>query len=255
MKHAIVRAPSTNFASGLTSVDLGRPALEVALEQHRAYCAALEECGITLTVLAPDARFPDSTFVEDTAILTSCGAVITRPGAPSRSGEVEEIAPIVRDFFPKVHLIEEPGTVDGGDVCDANGHFFIGLSERTNRAGADQLAGFLESFGFTSSLIDLDGVSNILHLKSGIAYLNDNRLVVIKELAGREEFAAYERIVVPDGAEYAANCIEINGFVFVASGYNHFEEQLQAFGYQTKKLDMSEFQKMDGGLSCLSLRF
>jgi dimethylargininase len=255
MKRAIVRSPSTNFASGLTSVDLGFPDLNLAQSQHRAYCAALEECGLSLTVLNPDDRFPDSTFVEDTAILTIRGAIITRPGASSRSGEVAEIANVVRGFYSDVQAIRHPGTVDGGDVCDADGHFFIGLSKRTNRVGAEQLAELLDRLGFTSSLIDLDGVSNILHLKSGIAYLNDNRLVVIKELAGRDEFKKYDRLVVPDGAEYAANCVEINGFVFVASGYDHFEEQLQALGYRTVKLDMSEFQKMDGGLSCLSLRF
>jgi dimethylargininase len=255
MKRAIVRPPSTNFASGLTSVDLGSPDLNLAQAQHHAYCAALEQCGLSLTVLDPDDRFPDSTFVEDTAILTSRGAIITRPGALSRSGEIDQISNVVRGFYSDVQVIGEPGTVDGGDVCDADGHFFIGLSNRTNRVGAEQLAEFLDRLGFTSSLIDLDGVSNILHLKSGIAYLNDNRLVVIKEIAGRDEFKKYDRLVVPDGAEYAANCVEINGSVFVASGYDHFEEQLQTLGYQTMKLDMSEFQKMDGGLSCLSLRF
>lgn len=255
MKRAIVRPPSTNFASGLTSVDLGLPDLKLAQLQHRAYCGALEECGLSLTVLEPDYRFPDSTFVEDTAVLTSRGAIITRPGASSRSGEVDQIANVVRGFYSHLQVIREPGTVDGGDVCDANGHFFIGLSKRTNRTGAEQLAAYLGRFGYTSSLIDLSGVSNILHLKSGIAYLNHSRLVVIKELASRDEFKKYDRLVVPDGAEYAANCVEINGSVFVASGYDHFDEQLQSLGYQTMKLDMSEFQKMDGGLSCLSLRF
>jgi dimethylargininase len=168
----------------------------------------------------------------------------------------------LRRFYSNVKVIEEPGTLDGGDVCEAGDHFFIGLSSRTNLAGAKQLAEFLSSVGFTSSLIDLEGVSNILHLKSGIAYLkskiaylDDNRLVVIKELADREEFKGYDRLAVPDGAEYAANCVEINGIVLVASGYDLFDAQLQALGYKTRKLDMSEFQKMDGGLSCLSLRF
>ena len=255
MKHAIVRMLSLSFADGLTSIDLGPPLVELARQQHRAYCSVLEDCGLSLTNLEPDVRFPDSTFVEDTAILTSRGAIITRPGAPSRAGEVDEIATVVGRFYQDVHVIEEPGTVDGGDVCDAGGHYFIGLSKRTNVAGATQLAEHLRRFGFTSSLIDLDGVSNILHLKSGIAYLSEKRLVVIKDLAGRDEFRDYERIVVPDGAEYAANCVEINGVVLVASGYDHFDEQLKALGYQTLKLDMSEFQKMDGGLSCLSLRF
>jgi len=255
MKHAIVRPPSSSFASGLTSVDLGQPDLELAQDQHRAYCNALEECGLSITVLEAEDRFPDSTFVEDTAVLTSHGAIITRPGAASRRGEIDHINSVVRGFFSKVEQIIEPGTVDGGDVCDADGHFFIGLSKRTNRSGAEQLADYLARFGYTSSLIDLSGVSNILHLKSGLAYLSENRLVVIKELQDRDEFAGYERIVVPDEADYAANCVEINGFALVPSGYEVFERQLQSLGYLTRRLDMSEFQKMDGGLSCLSLRF
>ena len=154
---AIVRPPCTNFAAGLTTVDLGAPDFERALKQHEVYCQTLESCGLDVIRLPPDEQHPDSTFVEDTAILTARGAVITRPGAPPRLGEATQIAPLIRDNFSNVHLIEEPGTVDGGDVCEAGEHFFIGLSQRTNEHGARQLAGFLESFGYTSSLIDVRG--------------------------------------------------------------------------------------------------
>ncbi len=252
---AIVRTPGANFATGLTTVDLGAPDLERALNQHEAYCQTLESCGLNLIRLAPDEEHPDSTFVEDTAILTARGVVITRPGAPSRLGETNRIAPLIRDYFSNIHLIEEPGTVDGGDICEAGEHFFIGLSLRTNEHGAQQLAGFLESFGYSSSLIDIRGVSNILHLKSGMAYLGGQRLVVIEPLSSVKEFSGYELIRLDSKEAYAANCLVINDKVLVADGFPATKRELEHMGYQTIALDMSEFQKMDGGLSCLSLRF
>ena len=251
---AIVRTPCANYAAGLTTVDLGAPDLERALKQHETYCQTLELCGLKLVRLQPEEEHPDSTFIEDTAILTARGAVITRPGAPSRRGETIQIAPLVRDYFSNVDLIEEPGTVDGGDICEAGEHFFIGVSLRTNEDGARQLAGFLESFGYTSSLIDIRGVSNILHLKSGLAYLGGKQLVLIEALRGLKEFSGYEVVCLDSSEDYAANCLEVNGKVLIADGFPATRRELEHMGYQTIALDMSEFQKMDGGLSCLSLR-
>ena len=252
---AIVRPPCANFVAGLTTVDLGAPDLERARKQHEAYCQTLESCGLNVVRLAPDEEHPDSTFVEDTAILTARGAVITRPGAPSRRGEINHIAPLIRDYFTKVHSIEEPGTVDGGDICEAGEHVFIGVSLRTNEPGAQQLAGFLESFGYTSSLIDIRGVSNILHLKSGLAYLGGKQLVLIESLRGFKEFSGYDLVCLDSSEDYAANCLLINGKVVMADGFPATKRELEHLGYQTIALDMSEFQKMDGGLSCLALRF
>jgi dimethylargininase len=255
LSKAIVRTPGANFATGLTTVDLGAPDLERTLKQHEAYCQALESCGLDLIRLASDEEHPDSTFVEDTAILTARGAVITRPGAPSRLGETNHIGPLLRDYFSNIHLIEEPGTVDGGDICEAGERFFIGISLRTNEHGARQLAGFLESFGYSSSLIDVRGVSNILHLKSGMAYLGGQRLVAIEPLRGIKEFSSYDLICLDSSEAYAANCLVINDKVLIADGFPATKRELEHRGYQTIALDMSEFQKMDGGLSCLSLRF
>lgn len=252
---AIVRPPAPNFSEGLTTVDLGAPNYERALAQHEAYCLALERCGLTLTRLEPDPHYPDSTFVEDTAILTERCAILTRPGAPSRAGEVASMQTILADFYPSPLSIQSPGTLDGGDVCEAGDHFFIGISERTNEAGARQLAAILASFNYTSNFVDISGVEGILHLKSGLAWLGDNRLAVIDSLAERGEFADYDLLRVNAGETYAANCVRVNERVLVAAGYPAWEEKLTTLGYQTITLDMSEFQKMDGGLSCLSLRF
>jgi dimethylargininase len=252
---AIVRAPSRNFASGLTSVDLGAPVFERALEQHEAYCEALASCGLDVICLNPDERYPDATFVEDTAVLTPRGAVITRPGAASRLGEIDSIAPVLREYYRELHSISEPGTVDGGDVCEAGEHFFIGVSQRTNVEGAQQLARLLDSFGYSSRLIDIRGLSNILHLKSGLAYLGGKHLVVIEALRSHKEFSGYELIRLNSAEEYAANCLALNGRVLIAAGFPALKDELDQRGYQTIALDMSEFQKMDGGLTCLSLRF
>jgi len=252
---AIIRPPGTNYAEGLTRVALGAPDYERALRQHAAYCEALERCGLKLIHLATDESYPDSTFVEDTAVLIPAGAILTRPGAASRMGEVESIKGTLSRLCPRIDSIQEPGTVDGGDICEAGNHFFIGLSNRTNEAGAGQLAKLLASYGYTSSFVDIRNVKDILHLKSGLAYLGDNRLVVIEALANRKEFNGYELVRVNVDEEYAANCVRINDYVLVAAGYPVFEQTLRGAGYKTIDLEMTEFQKMDGGLSCLSLRF
>lgn len=252
---AIVKKPSDNFAEGLTSVDLGVPELELALEQHRAYCDALTKCGLEVIELEADARFPDSTFVEDTAILTDRCAVIMRPGAVSRAGEIESVADTLAQYYDKLDRIEPPGTIDGGDVCEAGDHFLIGISDRTNEEGARQLSGFLEAAGFTSSHVDIRGVDGILHLKSGISYLGDNRMLATEAFKDEPELQGFEIVTVPVGEEYAANCIRVNNYALFAAGFPQLRTKLEGRGYNIIELEMSEFQKMDGGLSCLSLRF
>jgi len=253
LSRAIVKLPSATFASGETSVDLGKPDFDKTLKQHQAYCEALESCGLDLIRLPADDKYPDSTFVEDTALMTARGAVLTRPGASSRLAEVGSIAPVVREYFQNVCSIEAPGTLDAGDVCEAGEHFFIGISRRTNDHGAKQLAHLLNSFGYTTSLIDIRGLSDILHLKSGLAYLSDRRLVIIDALSNENEFSGYDLLRLDSTEEYAANCLSLNGKILIASGFPMLKRELE--GHSIISLDMSEFQKMDGGLSCLSLRF
>jgi dimethylargininase len=253
--HAIVRVPGSNFDAGLTSVAIGRPQFDRVLEQHRRYREALAECGLALTTLDADLDFPDSTFVEDTAILTAHGAILTRPGAESREGEVGAIRPAILNFFPLPLTIEAPGTVDGGDICEAEDHFFLGLSHRTNKEGARQLAAHLAGLGYSSSVIDVRPMTSILHLKSGISYIGDNALVVMEEMAENPQFGNFNLIRVSPEESYAANCVRMNDRVLVAVGYPRLEAELGARGFSPLVLEMSEFQKMDGGLSCLSLRF
>jgi dimethylargininase len=254
-RHAIVRTPGENFADGLTTAKLGRPDLPTALRQHQAYCRALENCGLTLVWLDTDHQHPDSTFVEDTAVLTTRSAILARPGAASRLGELTAIRNSIGQYYKSIHQIEAPGTLDGGDICEAEAHFFIGISQRTNEEGARQLSRFLAADGFTSSTVDIRGMSAILHLKSGVAYLNNRDLVVMDELAGREEFSDYNPIRVSADESYVCNCVLVNERVLVPAGYSHLQAGLASRGYDPLPLEMSEFRKMDGGLSCLSLRF
>jgi dimethylargininase len=253
--NAIVRVPGRNFAQGLTTVDLGVPSYDLVLAQHARYCESLMECGLIITTLEADPRHPDSTFVEDTAILTAHGAILTRPGAASRSGEVEAIRPAIGRFFPSPRVIQAPGCVDGGDICEAENHFFIGLSHRTNEEGARQLAAHLADFGYTSSTVDARPMTNVLHLKSGISFIGNNTLVVMEEMADHADFGRFDLIRVPAEENYAANCVRLNNRVLTAAGFPRFAADLDSRGFSPLVLDMSEFRKMDGGLSCLSLRF
>jgi len=253
---AIVRPPAHNFADGLTTADLGPPDADRALEQHRDYCDALMRHGLELVTLDIDERYPDSTFVEDTAlILPNLGAMITRPGAPSRAGEVDAVAAVLRAHFGELSQVTTPGTLDAGDVCEAGAHVFIGISHRTNSDGAAQLARWLARFGFSSSTVDIRAMPGILHLKSGIAALEPRRLVLIDALADHPAFAGYDVVRVPVGEEYGANCVRVNDVVFVSTGQPQLDTLLRGLGYTLEVLDMSEYARMDGGLSCLSLRF
>src|SRR5437867_3828507 len=164
LTRAVVRPPARDFFRGLTTAGLGAPDYERALRQHDAYCAALQRCGLMLTRLEADPNYPDSTFVEDTAIpLLSeqsenhppIQMVLTRPGAPSRRGEVEGLRSGLAELVSFSYEIKSPRTLDGGDACEAGMRFFIGISERTNESGAQQLADLLAQRGYTSSFVDI----------------------------------------------------------------------------------------------------
>ncbi len=252
---AVVRPPAATFAAGISSSGLGPPDLALALEQHDAYCRALERLGLSLVRLAPVPEFPDSTFVEDAAIVTTAGALLTRPGAASRAGEVAALGAALRPWFPDLGEIATPGTVDGGDVCEAGEHFFIGVSERTNSEGAAQLARWLARLRFSSSVVDIRAMPSLLHLKTGLSWLGGRRLLAAGEIAGHEALSGWETVGVPEGEDYAANCIQVNDALLVARGFPATSALLGELGYDLVPLAMSEYEKMDGGLSCLSLRW
>lgn len=251
---AIARLPAETFADGLTTASLGAPDKDKTFLQHYAYCDALRKAGVDVTLLDANPAFPDSTFVEDTAVVAGGRAIVTRPGAASRSGETSAIAQTLRLFFDDIDTIEPPGTLDGGDVCEADGRVYIGLSHRTNREGAEQLAAWLRRDALPSTVVDIRDLDDILHLKSGIAHIGDDTFVAIEAVRSRANLPG--RVIVPEPEEnYAANCVRVNDVVLFPSGYPRLQDALDAAGFTPAILDMSEYRKMDGGLSCLSIRF
>lgn len=253
---AIVRLPGENFSQGLTmSKSPTGPDFRKALEQHAAYCRALAACGLEVIVMAADDKHPDGTFVEDTFVIAERVAIAARPGAKTRMGEVDSVAQAVRGLRPRMERIEAPGTLDGGDVCQVDEHFLIGLSARTNEAGAAQLAAILARHQYTSSTLDIRRHPSLLHLKSGIAYLGDRRFLFAPGFPPIDALAHHEMIAVAAAEIYAANAVRVNDEVLIASGFPAVAGALARLRYRVRSLDMSEFAKMDGGLSCLSLRF
>lgn len=253
--HVIVRRPCRALTEGITSgLYPGKPDYELALVQHDSYIEALKKCGVEVTVLPADEAFPDSCFVEDPAVLTERCAIITNPGAASRNGEKESIREAVRQFYPEesIESIVSPGTLEGGDVMMCGDHFFVGQSERTNAEGIRQFAEILKKYGYTCSEVKLE---EVLHLKTGVNYLENNNLLVSGEFIEKPDFASFRKYVIPEEEAYAANCIWVNGTVIVPKGYPKVLEAVAAMGYPTLTVDTSEFRKLDGGLSCLSLRF
>ncbi len=250
--NAIVKAPGKSYLDGLTTSDLGQPVFDTLLEQHEKYVEALKKCGVAVTHQPASEEFPDSTFVEDAAVLTKDFAVIANPGAQSRNEEIIEIEDVLQEFYTKTYRITAPGTLDGGDVLQADNNFYIGISERTNEEGARQLKEIVDAEGFEATIIPL---KEFFHLKTGIAYLGNNQLVVAGEFIDHPAFKSYEKIVISKEDEYSANCIRMNDYVIIPSGYTETKRKIEDAGYEIIELDMSEVQKHDGGLSCLSLRF
>jgi len=249
---AIVRTPCKNIIKGLTTADLGLPNYPLALSQHQKYIEALKQCGLKVTILEADENYPDSTFVEDTALLTPYCAVITNPGAQTRKGEVNEMNDVVKRFYSDIEYIIAPGTLEAGDVIMAGSHYYIGISERTNKHGAEQLIDILKKYGMTGSTVTL---KNVLHLKSGVSYLENDILLAAGEFLTKAEFQKYNLVRIDDDERYAANSLWINDKVLVPNGFPKTKKQIEKSGYITIEVNVSEFQKLDGGLSCLSLRF
>lgn len=251
-KKAIVRTPSKSLINGLTTASLGQPDYKKALVQHRNYISALQQCGLEVTILEADENFPDSCFVEDVALLTSKCAIITNLGAQSRKGEIVGIKEVLRQFYTNIEEIQSPGTVEAGDIMMVDSHFYIGISERTNKNGAQQMIEILEKYELTSSLVSLE---KVLHLKTGLAYLENNNLLACGEFIFKDEFQKFNILEIETDESYAANSIWVNGKVLIPAGFPKAKFIIESAGYQIIEVDVSEFRKLDGGLSCLSLRF
>lgn len=249
---ALVRKPCRGMVNGLSTAGLGRPDYEKALAQHAAYVEALRGCGLAVSVLAAADAYPDSVFIEDTAVLSERVAVVTRPGAPSRRGEEDAVAAALQKFYGRLESLRAPGTLEGGDVFRAGDRFYVGLSARTNEDGARQFTEILRRYGYEAIPVPL---RDVLHLKTGVSYLEHNRLLACGEFLEQPLLSSFTRIPVPAAESYAANSVWVNGRVLVPAGFPETLRLIAGLGYEAVPVDVSEFRKLDGGLSCLSLRF
>jgi dimethylargininase len=253
-KSAIVRKPGNSYLNGLTQSTDGKPDLKKTLAQHASYCNTLSSLGVTVHTLEADEQYPDGCFVEDTAIVTPRGVIITRPGAASRSGETTTIEIELRKHYSHVAHIEAPGCVDGGDILETDSAFIIGISARTNPNGAQQLQHLLADLGYPSNIVDVRACKQLLHFKTGVSALGEGLLVMAPNLPTFPALSGFDKIILSDAEQYAANCIVVNEHVIIPSDCPLFKKEIERRGMKAIECDMSEFKKMDGGLSCLSLR-
>jgi len=252
LSKAVVRIPTLNFCDGITEANLGMPDFERAMLQHELYCKALEECGLELINLPPDADHPDACFVEDAAVVVDDTVVIARLGHPSRRGEEKSVEAALQ-VFKQLRHIEPPGTMDGGDIMRVGDHYFIGISQRTNKEGATQLATILKSLGKAVTTIS---VEKFIHLKTYVSSIDDHTVLCLDGCISNEELQPATRIImVPAEEHWAANCAGVNGFVLIPANCPRTAAALQEAGKKILPLEMSEFQKMDGRLTCLSILF
>jgi dimethylargininase len=249
--HAITRKPCKNFGAGITSSNLGKPDYSLMLQQHDTYVDTLTSLGLQVTELKALDDYPDAHFVEDTAVVVPEIVIIARPGAKSRRGEEIAIETELAKY-KNIEKIKAPGTVDGGDVLITGKKVYIGISERTNKEGANQLSGILKNFGYDSTYIP---VNKDLHLKSDVNYIGKNTILLTDTFSNTQDFKTYNKIIVKPEESYAANSLLVNDKLIIPKGFPETKSKLLQADIDLIELDMSESQKMDGGLTCLSLRF
>lgn len=249
----IVRTPSRSVVNGLRADDRGNPTYEGVLAEHEAYIAAMRDAGVEVTVLPALEAFPDSIFVEDPALVFTEGAILLRPGAETRVKETAEIAPTLRAMFDTVLDLPSPGFADGGDVLTTPKSVMIGLSARTDKAGAEALVACIEKLGRKAEIVATP--EGVLHFKTDCSLLDDESVLSTARLARSGVFKDFKQIIIPEGEEPAANALRVNDVVMVGSDFPRTIEMLDKLGYKVVPLKTTEIGKIDAGLSCMSLRW
>jgi len=249
----LARTPSRSIVAGLRAVDQGDPSYEGVLAEHDAYVAALKAAGCKVTVLPALEDFPDSIFVEDPALVFTEGAIVLRPGAPSRLPEAEHIAPALAAQFDTVLRLPGSGFADGGDILRTADKVMIGLSARTNPEGAKALQACLTKLGHASRIVTTP--KGVLHFKSDCSLLSEDTVLSTARLAASGVFGDLRTLLVPEGEEDAANALRVNDVVFVGADFPRTIEMLSAAGFSVVPLATREIRKVDAGLSCMSLRW
>ncbi|MFD2174986.1 dimethylarginine dimethylaminohydrolase family protein [Rhodobacter lacus] len=249
----LARTPSRSITAGLRAVDMGDPSYEGVIAEHRAYVTALEAAGCTVTVLPALEDFPDSVFVEDPALVFTEGAIVLRPGAPTRRHEAGFMAPVLAEHFETVLHLPGTGFADGGDILRTADKVMIGLSARTNAEGAEALQGCLKALGHASEIVTTP--KGVLHFKSDCSLLSEDTVLSTARLAASGVFGDLRTLLVPEGEEEAANALRVNDVVLVGADFPRTIEMLTQAGYAVVPLATREIRKVDAGLSCMSLRW
>jgi dimethylargininase len=250
---AIVREPGRSVVDGIRSDPHCIPQFEEFQREHRAYVAALRTAGLEVDLLPPLDPYPDSVFVEDPALVFPEGAILLRPGAPTRAGEREEMKPALRKHFHRVLELQDDEQVDGGDVLVTPDLVFIGLSRRTSREGAEALRTKLEEFGRTVRIVQTP--KDVLHFKTAVSLVSEDSFVMTRTMAESGIFDGFRNIVVPAGEEGAANSLRANDVVFVGECFPRTIDLIGKAGLRAVGLAVTEIGKLDAGLSCMSLRW
>lgn len=255
--HALIRIPAMSVAEGLRAVDQGAPDAIRFRADHRVYIAALERAGVAVTVLEPLEEFPDSVFIEDTALCLPEGAVILKPGAPSREGETTSVRAALTEFYDDIRHLDgnghDDGHVEGGDILVTGREILVGLSERTDAAGIEALSGIVGDWNYTLRRADVP--ADVLHFKTDCGLLDGETILATRRLSASGCLDGYRVVEVPDGEEAAANAIRINGKVLLSAGFPRTAEMLSKADYDLDLVPTGQAALIDGGPSCQSLRF
>ena len=252
MPVAITRQISPRFNEcEITHIDRTAIDLDIARAQHEEYVRALKSlgCGCDVVELPAEPDLPDSVFVEDTAFILPEVAVITRPGADSRKPETESIACALTQLKKLVHL-QEPATLDGGDVLVLGKRIFVGLSTRSNQEAINQLNSLLAEFGYTVTGVQLQ---DCLHLKTAVSCVDDDTLLINKNWLDTHHFENYRLIEVDPEEPFAANCLPVGDLIIYPTAFPKTSARLEEAGYQVVKVDVSELAKAEGAVTCCSL--
>jgi len=250
---AITRLPARSIVHGLRAEDSGDPDYDQMRRDHAHYVETLKAAGAEVTELAALEEFPDSVFVEDVALCLPVVAILMRPGAASRAGEVAQMAPVLRDFYEQLLAIEAPGHIEGGDVLVTSREILVGRSARTDAAGIAQLGAIVARFGYR--LREVATPAGVLHFKTDCALLDAETILATRRLDASGCFDGYRVIHSADGEEAAANSIRYNDLVLMPAGFARTRERLLRAGFEVREINNSECARLDGGMSCLSLRF
>ena len=251
--HAITRRPARSVVDGLRAKNHGTPNFDQMLKDHAHYVATLRETGAEIIELPALDEFPDAVFVEDDALCLKNCAILMRPGAVSRMGEVAMIASAIRAQYDDISEITGPGFIEGGDILTTSREILIGKSARTDAAGVEELRAIVEPRGYV--IREVQTPPDVLHFKTDCSLLDGNTILSTKRLDASGCFEGYRVLHTADGEELAANAIRFNQFVIMAANFPKTAQMLRENGYEVREINNTECAKIDGGMSCLSLRF